>query len=86
VLPPRVPEVLLGHPFLEHAVEPPTHVEEPILDSPPHRTLERRPLVLVLELVVVADESLELLPPRKRLQLLSPQPVIAARHVNRAPG
>jgi hypothetical protein len=63
VLPPRTPQLLLRHPFVEHAVEPAADLQQPVLDPPPRRRIEGSADVLVLEMPVVANERLELLAP-----------------------
>jgi hypothetical protein len=60
---PGAAELLFRDPLLELAVELLTDVEQLVLDAPPRRRLGRRAVMLVLEMPVIADERLELLPP-----------------------
>jgi hypothetical protein len=65
MLPPRAPELLLRHPFVDDAVEPAADLQKAILDPAPRGRIEWSTDVLVLEMPVVANECLELLAARE---------------------
>jgi hypothetical protein len=64
VVAPLRPELLVGHPLLEHTVEPLAYVQQPVLEPASDARLGPGALVLVLEVVVVPDERLQLLAER----------------------
>ena len=70
-LPPLLAQLLFGYPLREQPVEPLANGEQAILDAPPHRRLRARLLVLALQVVIVARERGELLPPRESLEFTS---------------
>jgi hypothetical protein len=80
VLPPGAAELLLWNPLLEHSVEPLADVEQLVLDVPPRRRLRRCAVMLVLEVPVIPDERLELLPPG---ECLHPGEAIVAATIGR---
>lgn len=70
---PRLAQLLLGHPFREHALEPLAHAQQLVLETAPGRAPGGRVLVLDLEVLVVARECLELFAERQRLELHGPE-------------
>jgi hypothetical protein len=80
VLAPGAAELLLWNPLLELSVKPLADVEQLVLDAPPRRRLRRCAVMLVLEVPVIPDERLELLPPG---ECLHPGEAIVAATIGR---
>lgn len=59
--PPRITEVAVGDPLLEHSLESPLEVLGPRLEAAPRTATSTPPPVLLPDMVVVTDESLQLL-------------------------
>jgi hypothetical protein len=77
VIPPPLRELVVVHPFSKHAIEPLADLELPMLDSSPGRSPGRGALVLVPEMVVVANERLQQLTDRKLVDVSA----LPGRHV-----
>ena len=69
VIQPRTREIVVSNPLGKQPLESPLDVQQAVFKSPPDPSFWGRPLVLVLDVVVVADERLELLAARQFLDL-----------------
>ncbi len=77
VIAPLLRELVVVDPLGKHAIEPLADLELPMFDPSPCRTPRRGALVLVPEMVVVANERLQQLTDRKLVDVNA----LPGRHV-----